>query len=254
MTAANLPAAAGERALPDHRPARPGPPGGAVSSPAFVAAGDRDHGGRIERRPDEPTGQRQRQLDRDARHERFGSGLGRPALGLEATAGGQFSGARGRGRLDRRQARMHVEFSARRGVGNCRSSFRPRPTSIWRNWPPSWRDSSTWPATNWRGPGRHNLTCQTDAAGQFTAQGDADVRDFALDAPTRLPWREPRVTLHAEASGSLSQGVPRQIASASLRLETQSDQLVVAVVAAGRQSGRKHLSGGDQLARRSGRP
>jgi translocation and assembly module TamB len=77
------------------------------------------------------------------------------------------------------------------------------------------------------GTGVAHLTCQTDAAGQLTAQGDADVRDFALDAPTRLPWREARVTILAAAAGNLSQGVLRQIASASVRLETQSDQLVV---------------------------
>ena len=65
---------------------------------AVAAAGNRDHGRRIERLADQPTGRRRQQLDRHARHQRSGSDGRRTAVGLEATAGGQFSRARGRRR------------------------------------------------------------------------------------------------------------------------------------------------------------
>ncbi len=77
------------------------------------------------------------------------------------------------------------------------------------------------------GTGQAHLTCQTDAAGQLKAQGDVDVKDFALAAPTRTPWREPHVTIEAGAAGKLSQGALAQLASASARLMAQNDQLTV---------------------------
>ena len=61
------------------------------------------------------------------------------------------------------------------------------------------------------GTGQAHLTCQTDAAGQLKAEGDADLRDFALAAPMRQPWREPHLTVRAEAAGTLAEGVLRQI-------------------------------------------
>ncbi|HEX4144599.1 MAG TPA: hypothetical protein VHY91_13925 [Pirellulales bacterium] len=76
------------------------------------------------------------------------------------------------------------------------------------------------------GTGQAHLTCQTDPSGQLVASGDADVHDFKLVAPGRLPLLEPHFNVRAEAAGNVSGGALRQIATASLRLETQSDRLV----------------------------
>ncbi|HTU24317.1 MAG TPA: hypothetical protein VMF30_02895 [Pirellulales bacterium] len=77
------------------------------------------------------------------------------------------------------------------------------------------------------GTGDAHVTCQTDAAGELKAQAEADLRDFALVAPARQPWREPRIVLHANAAGTVAGAVLRQIASADVQLQTSSDQLTV---------------------------
>ena len=102
------------------------------------------------------------------------------------------------------------------------------------------------------GTGQAHLTCQTDAAGQLKATRRRRRPRFC--ARRSLAHALARAAFHrgAEATGSLSEGSLKQLAIASLRVTTQSDQLDGAIDPSGRQSGRNALPLGNQLARRFG--
>ena len=81
------------------------------------------------------------------------------------------------------------------------------------------------------------------------------MHNFALVAPNRTPLARAAIDFRtAEAAGTLSEGTLRQLACASVQLETQSDQLDVALAQAVDNPADDHLARGNQLARRSGRP
>ena len=161
---------AAARGLPDGRPARPGPAGGAVSRHAVAAAGNRNHGRRLESFLHQPAGRRRQQLDGHAGHQRFGSDGRRSAAGLETTAEGRISLPRRRNRLDRRPARLHVELSCTSKVRERPRTSRPRPISIWPNWPPSWAASSIWHRWNCRAPGRPMSLARPTRPASFSAK------------------------------------------------------------------------------------
>jgi translocation and assembly module TamB len=77
------------------------------------------------------------------------------------------------------------------------------------------------------GTGQANVTCQADVSGQLKAQSDAAIHDFALVAPNRRPWHEPQLTIHGEAAATLDGGALDKVETASLQIQTQSDQVTL---------------------------